>query len=223
MHYLFMIADLIDISAFPSMPASFSSDTPGEAWVWGDFFLVLQTNPVTVAKSLQKTLGISNADLPPMTYPYAMMVYYHQKKNPHGASHRPVLAVTLERMDYSAALAKFGGGKNALKELGIGGDDEEPPVCGLFYAKGRSNFGTFNLPVTPDNVRNYCFDRVRQSLSPQGEPFKIGTIEDVFGHPETGWPARQKPKGGKLGCLVFIAALGGSLGGLCVLLLSALH
>lgn len=52
-----MAFELISLMAWPSMPAPFSSSDQGEAWVWSDFVVLLQTKPILVAKMLNKMAG----------------------------------------------------------------------------------------------------------------------------------------------------------------------
>ncbi len=46
---------------------------------------------------------------------------------------------------------------------------------------------------------------IKQHLLLEGEPLKIGTISDVHGHPNTGWPAQEQKKSG--GCLSVVATI----------------
>lgn len=214
-----MAHNLIDLSSFPSMPAPMSSSTAGEAWVWGDFFAVLQVNATTVAHSMQKVMKIASHELPAVQYPFAMTVYYQRSKNPHGPSSRPILSITLETLSQAAILAQLGGNKKALKELGL--DRESPPVKGLFNAEGRYNMGPFDQAVTLDNARDYFFTIMHRQLNLPGMPTQIGAIADIYGHPETGWPADGRPKAAKSGCVIFLAALGTGLATGCALLAAA--
>lgn len=203
---------LIDFTAFPSMPGLFQSRGPGEAWLWGDCFAILQTNPDTVAKSMQRLLNIPDSQLPAMLYPFAMTVYYKKSKNPHGPSNRPILSVTLEQMDTSKAAAQLGLNAAALRDMGLSGGEEAPVYSGVFAAGSRVNLGMFTQPVTVDNARKHFFSVIRDRLRLPGEPVHFGPIASVYGHPETGWEAlTPKPKG--LGCLIFAGALGAGLAG----------
>ena len=190
-----MQPDLISLTEFPTMPALFSSDSPGEAWVWGDFFATLQTRPKLIIEAVNQVTGQKPSRLPPLEYPFAMSVFYRKDKNPHGPSSRPVLVATLERMTLSPPT---------------------PIVRGCFKAGIRMNQGTFEEELTQDNARRALLAAVRQSLGLSGEPVKIGTIADVYGHPNTVWPAQKKAAPG--GCLTVLAVVGACLS---VLLLAA--
>lgn len=203
---------LIDFTAFPTMPGLFRSKGPGEAWLWGDCFAILQTFPDTIAKSMQRLLNIPDSQLPPMTYPFAMTVYYKKAKNPHGPSNRPILSVTLEQSDIAKSAALYGLDVAAMRDMGLLDGGEAPIYSGLFMAGSRVNLGLFSEAVTVDNARRHFFAIIRDRLRLPGEPVHIGPIASVYGHPETGWEALSpKPKG--LGCLIFAGALGTGLAG----------
>lgn len=172
------------------MPIPMQSCDPGEAWVWGNFFATLQKNPKVMSQHMQAMAGMPVTESFPMTYPYAMTVFYDKAKNPHGPSSRPVLCVGLEQMDYDALNALPGGDTVLLggKQSGKG-----PLVVGVFHGGGRANLGEFDGVVSADSARERFFAVIRSQLGLSGEPVRIGTIKDVFGHPNTGWPAQSEP------------------------------
>jgi len=139
-------------------------------------------------EALSQMTGQKPSGLPPLEYPFAMSVFYRKDKNPHGPSGRPVLVATLEK-------------------LTIPGPN--PIVRGCFKGGLRMNQGTFEDELTQDNARRALLETVRGSLGLTGEPVKIGVISDVYGHPNTGWPAQEKTAKG--GCLSVLAVLGASL------------
>jgi hypothetical protein len=185
----------------PSMPAPFSSTDPGEAWVWGDFVILLQTKPILILEMMRKMTGQKDIGIPPLAYPYAMTVFYRKDKNPHGPSNRPILVATLERMNYDAVAKMLGAKGVDVKSTGIPGD--APIVQGLFTAKGHLNLGHFQGFLTLDSARDYFLDLIQRQLSLVGEPVRIGAIRDIYGHPNTGWPAEEKKK--SRGCLGVLA------------------
>ena len=189
------------------------SKDPGEAWVWGDFFAVLQKEPMIVAQGMQAMTG-NAVTKSPMDYPYAMTVFYNKTKNPHGPSSRPVLCVALEQPNLAGLSAMLGG---ASKELeGLGAESAMPVMIGVFTGSGRMNLGEYSGPLAADVVRNRLFEIVGRHLDLQGDPVRIGTIDAVYGHPNTGWPAATKSQkgGGKAGCSSVLCLFVGAL--LCV-------
>ena len=175
--------ELISLIHSPSMPAPMQSSDPGEAWVWGDFFATLQKDPPLILKALAAISGHS-ADVPaPMAYPFALMVFYHRAKNPYGPSACPVLCIGLEQANYDAI---------GLSGVLLGNPTGKGPVMvGMFHARGHNNYGEFRGAITADSARACFFERLREELNLTGEPTRIGTIKDVFGHPDTGWPAAE--------------------------------
>jgi hypothetical protein len=197
-----MTHELIKLSQFPTIPAPWSSSDPGEAWIWGDYVMTLQTEPLMLGVMLSKVTG--KKDLAPvsMQYPYAMTVFYRKEVNPHGPSGRPILVATLERMDYDAAMKMFGLTDGEMAN-GTSGN-YAPVVKGLFCGGTHSNLGDYEGPISKDGAREYFMDLIRNELNPSGKPVQIGVMNDVHGHPQTGWPAKEKKKSG---CLPVLIAL----------------
>ena len=194
---------LIELTKWANMPAPWSSIDPGEAWVWGDYVALLQTKPILVAEMMKEMTGQKGIGAPPIQYPFAMTVFYRKDRNPHGPSSRPVLVATLECMDYAAAAKMMGVQGLDLSGMGLTGD--APVVQGLFTAETRLNLGDFQGELNRDSARRYFLSLIKRHLSLEGEPVKIGTIADVHGHPNTGWPVQEKKK--SAGCLSVLAAL----------------
>ena len=195
------------------MPTPMQSKDSGDAWIWGDFFAVLQKDPMMVAQGGQEMTG-SSVTKSPMVYPYAMTVFYNKAKNPHGPSSRPVLCVTLERPNLAGWSAMPGGDSKRLNDLG--GEASMPMMIGVFTGSGRMNLGEYSGPITAEAARNRFFEIVRQRLNIQGYPVRIGTIDAVYGHPDTGWPtsAKKQKAEGKAGCSALLCLLIGAI--LCV-------
>jgi hypothetical protein len=183
-----MAHELIELVNWPSMPSPWDSIDEGEAWVWGDFVMLLQTKPMLVAEMLNEMTGKKNTKKPPLNYPYALTVYYRKDRNPHGPSSRSIMAATLEIADYSA-LGKLLG-------QNIQNNGPQEVVKGLFTANQRYNLGNYDGKLDKESVRTYFFSLMRKQLSLSGEPKKIGKISDIHGHPETGWPAKEKKSSG---------------------------
>jgi hypothetical protein len=85
-----------------------------------------------------------------------------------------------------------------------------PLMLGVFSASGRSNMGEFSGTLTTGSARNALFGLAKKELNLTGTPIHIGNIEAIYGHAETGFPARQpqvpKKKGGcgTAGIVMFI-------------------
>ena len=193
--------ELIELTKWPSMPAPFSSSDPGEAWVWGDYVALLQTNPDHVTEIINKITEQKSARSP-MQYPYAMTVFYRKDRNPHGPSSRPIIVATLERLECAKAAKILSARGIDLSSMDIQLDAEI--VQGLFTAEARANLGHYKDELTRDSARRYFLSLVKRHLSLEGEPVKIGSIADVHGHPNTGWPSREKKN--SVGCLFVVAA-----------------
>jgi len=143
-----------------------------------------------------------SADTPsPLEYPFAMSVFYRKDKNPHGPSSRPIMVATLERADYTAGLEMLAG--KSARGISVNIPSDAPIVQGLFTEEMRLNLGEFQHQLTIDNARNYFLKTIGERLSLSGQPYKIGTIADIHGHPMTGWPAKEKKSAG--GCLSSVA------------------
>jgi hypothetical protein len=82
-------------------------------------------------------------------------------------------------------------------------------MIGVFTGSGRRNLGVFDNMVSADSARQCFFNVIRSELGLTGDPVPIGSIKDVYGHPDTGWPADTGPSKAlkKSGCLVAIASL----------------
>jgi hypothetical protein len=213
-----MTPDLIPITNYPTMPSPFTVSDEGEAWTWGDFVLVLQSNPITLSEGLSKLaneLGRTKLgkafEKPPIEYPFAMSVYYRMDKNPHGPSRRPVMVVTLEKADYQKILAK-------MREMGadtssINIPSDSPLMLGLFDATKRKNLGNYLGDDSREAVSETFFQIIGSELALNGEPNRIGVIKDIYGHPDTGWPIEKSSTSSattenKKGCLS-VVAIGG--------------
>lgn len=188
-----MVQKLIELTKWLTLPAPFSSVDAGEAWVWGDFFAVLQKQPKLVGETLAALTGKVGGMPKTMEYPFAMSVFYHKSRNPHGPSSRPILVIGLERADYSAAAKLMG---MEMPELG---QSSAPIMVGVFTADCHLNLGSFDGYISIDTARNRFFQIMGEHLGLSGRPIQIGVIADVFGHPDTGWPTAPKKK--NAGCL----------------------
>lgn len=195
--------ELIELSKWPTLPMPWSSADEGETWVWGDFFLTFQKKPGMMREVPAGFASGGEKPGPhPMIYHYTMMVFYRLDKNPHGPSHRPVIVISLEQLDYSMARQIY---EQQGKDASIFSAEETlgPIMGGLFTKDKRFNLGDFTGEMTPQTVKKYFFENLAKWLGLTGNPKLIGTLDDAHGHPETCMPTKGK---GKSGCAsVFLA------------------
>ncbi len=178
--------ELIALSQWPSLPAPFASSDAGEAWVWGDYVALLQKAPPTMAEKL----GGRGYGPVSLKYLFVMTVFYRKDRNPHGPSSRPIWVATLEQLDQRLAARQMGISRREMGSMGLTG--EAPIVRGLFSAGVRLNLGNFEEVLTRDSARAYFLDLMREQFSLEGEPLAVGTIQEIYGHPETGFPESMK-------------------------------
>lgn len=152
------------------MPSTWCGDDPGESWLWGDYVLILQKRPVTIAQRISEITKTKAAIPNLLLYPYAMSVF-----SKSGSYKKPVIVATLEQLIPLTAEWTH--------------ESEMPVVKGLFTASLRYNLGHFDQTLTPDSAREGLFEVVQKHLSLHGRPTRIGSMSDVFGNPSTGWPS----------------------------------
>lgn len=206
MSFMREMHELIQLQSWPSMPAPLNSRTPGEAWIWGDYVLALQTLPPTIAEIFNAMAGKEVCPPPPISYPFVVSVFYRQARNPHGPSSRPILVAGLEKINYAAygpTLIGEGQSPDLIDDL------IKNPTCmiGIFTASQRFNLGTYMGAEEADAARSKLFEVVAKHLQLTGEPVKIGPIAAIHGHPETGFPAKAAPKKGCFGLLLAVAGV----------------
>lgn len=160
---------------FPELPAPLLSDTPGESYEWGDYYLTFQHNPPFMfdyVKSLADNKELIRSDVP-LRYLYVMSVFYKKGKNPSGIdSNLPCEILTLEQIKDETGTGRW------LK----------PSLC-LFTDKFHLNISEFEFEITEENVKREFFKILSSKIS--GEPVKIGTIQDLIdlktGKKKTSW------------------------------------
>jgi hypothetical protein len=188
---------LISITDWPTMPAPMQSEDEGEAWIWGDFVLVLQKNPATCQVIIADMVAkMSKKRTPPqvvpsaMEYPYALVVFYKKHRNPHGPSSQPILCTAIERANYDALRSLLHTTSSAVSgDLPMG---KGPLIVGVFKSEGRFNLGEFDGYISKESAREKLFEVARDHLNLTGSPQHIGNIRAIHGHPETGWPPITK-------------------------------
>lgn len=180
------VLDLIAMTQFPSMPAPWISmdNDSSESWVWGDFFILLQIQPVTIEEMMTLAAGKKFGDRN-LHYLSAALVFYRKQLNPHGPSSRPVFVASLEQVDCGAAMrmAKQQGIKlpEGLPTSGLG-----PAMLGSFEADSRKNHGPYMGNTDLKSMRSALFDLIENNVPVAGDPKKIGSLQDAQGHSLTG-------------------------------------
>ncbi len=191
------------LTEYPTMAAPWRSANEGEAWVWGDYFATFQTRPPTMSEMVSTIAGKPRRPQA-MTYLYAITVFYRRDRNPSAC---PVMSVGIEQADYDgAAKIALSAGMPVSPEMPRSG--KGPMFVGMFTADGHENYGEYVGPMDPDAIRKRLLQVIAVRLKLSGNPTLIGTIDDVFGHPMTGVPARQAKKG-CLGVLLLGFCVGG--------------
>lgn len=176
---------------WPTIPAPYDSIDAGESWVYGDYLLLLQRYPKTMAEKMAEIIGKPPTIPPSVKYPYAMSVFYRKDRNPYGRSCRPILVATIEIIVNVETLKVF------FELLGCPTPNLEPLVrhsqlmkC-VFTANEHINFGPYRNLIDVDSVREELFNLINDMMTIDEEPVKIGSIADIYGHPMTGWPKRE--------------------------------
>ena len=177
---------LLNTAETPTQPALWISTDAGETWVWGDFFMMLQKEPVTVKENLCKEAGLPTPDMG-LFYPYVMTALYRLDRNPHGPSFRPVAVATLEQSDQDSFrdfMAALGA-----KTSSSGGGKWGPPFLCMFTPDRHLNYGRYQGDIDDrETVRAHFFAMLGEYLGLDGQPRMIGTMAQAPGHPETGLP-----------------------------------
>lgn len=177
---------LLNTATTPTLPDLWISTDAGETWVWGDFFMMLQKEPVTVKENLCKEAGLPTPDMG-LFYPYVMTAFYRLDRNPHGPSFHPVAVASLEQSDQNSFrdfMAALGA-----KTSSSGGSKWGPPFLCMFTPDRHLNYGRYQGDIDDrETVRAHFFAMLGEYLGLDGQPRMIGTMADAPGHPETGLP-----------------------------------
>ena len=177
---------LLESVITPTLPALWTSTDAGETWVWGDFFMMLQKEPVTTEESLCEEAGKPAPDKR-LFYPYVMTAFYRLDRNPHGPSFRPVVVASLEQSDQNS-FREFMGKLGAKMRPPDGRKWGVPFLC-MFTPDRHVNFGVYPGDLEDrETVRAHFFAMLGEYLGLDGQPRMIGTMADAPGHPETGLP-----------------------------------
>ncbi len=170
-----------------------SSVDAGVSWVWGDFFLTSQKKPQTVL-DLTMEIHWKKAEYRKMTFYYAMSVFYHIDRNPHGPSLRSIMTIALDQADMGMQAKMLGSEAGELFQA-EGGSKMWPLVIGLFTGETRLNLGKYDGSISPQAVNRRFFEILGRNLGVSGKPKLIGNLAQAYGHPEAGLPAKKKNSG----------------------------
>lgn len=144
---------MISLTKNPSMAAPWSGDGPGEGWKWGDYYVTVQTNPVTFHDFAAKMAG-KKERWEGLSYHFSATVFRDPEKNEFGKSSRPVLVIAVETSDFGT-------------------------MVGVFDGDVRSNLGGYTGGPGVDPARATFFDFIGKRFALAGQPERLGTIEAV--------------------------------------------
>jgi len=189
---------LRNLQHFPINPYSFqgSFKDEGESWIWGDYVIIFQKNPPNSYEFFQGsdktpfTLKLYHKIFKPFEdecprytndlfkekeditlkqeWLFAMTIFY--KKSVYDSTF-PILIYAIDKM--------------------IGRNPELTPIQikSDLQIKEKYRPNKFNIE-NRESVIKFFFNAIREELSLKDEPLKIGKINDIFGHPETGFTKR---------------------------------
>ncbi len=136
---------MISLTQNPSMAAPWSGDGPGEGWKWGDFYITVQTRPVTQSEFMAGKMGGKVEPWEGLEYLYSATVFRDPEKNEHGKSSRPVLVIAVEKSDFGT-------------------------MVGVFDGDVRSNLGEYTRRLDVDSARATFFDFIGKRFALEGQP-----------------------------------------------------
>ena len=200
--------NLIALTEVPTGPMPWVTSEPGDAYVWGDYVMLYQVRPPTIADGVATIAAFVRKDVKglgqfrssPMTYLYSLTVLYRRQVYP---SARPVRLFGLEQLDRTKVPPEH----RALVS------DNMPPMIGEFRKGSHLNYGAYAGKPTYEAVRKALLECARASLDLTGEPERIGTVADAKGHPKTGIAKESAanattPKAGCLACISVLLGAG---------------
>lgn len=94
---------MISLTKNPSMAAPWSGEGPGEGWKWGDYYVTVQTNPVTLEEVTTKR-GCGG-----LSYHFSATVFRDPEQNDFGKLSRPVLVIAVEKSSFGTMVGVFDG------------------------------------------------------------------------------------------------------------------
>jgi hypothetical protein len=145
---------MISLTKTPSLAAPWSGDGPGEGWKWGDYYVTVQTRPVTQAEFMAAKMAGKSEKWDGLEYLYSATVFRDPEKNEYGRSSRPVLVIAIEKSGYGT-------------------------MVGVFDGDVRSNLGGYAGGPGVDQARATFFDFIGKRFALTGQPERLGTIEAV--------------------------------------------
>ncbi|MDR3154041.1 MAG: hypothetical protein LBW85_07185 [Deltaproteobacteria bacterium] len=177
-----------DTEKLAIMPAPWTGADEGETWVWGDFFMTFQTAPSTIYSHFLQSEGRKDdgaeAD---MTFLFAMTVFWRLDINPHGPTSYPILSVALWDPDSG------GHGPKIFWPEDENASGPRPLLVWLFDSCPQPELRSYyKVDRDAGNVKRLFFKIIGKELGVSGQPKKIGTMTEAFGHPETGLSLRKR-------------------------------
>ncbi len=172
------VPESMNVFEQPSMPAVWATIDEGETWVWGDYFLVLQENPETIAVHAAKEAG----KIPPrqaMLFPHVLSVFYRYDKNLYGPSGKPLCLFMLESPDIDSR-DKYMGTQSADAFLQSLGKDGLKPDYRQVWADGRDDSRIFEGSFEKNSVRSFFFKEFKRIFKVNGVPRFQGALKDAL-------------------------------------------
>ncbi len=170
------------------MPAVWATIDEGETWVWGDYFLVLQEYPETVAVHAAKEAG----EVPPkqpMLFPYVLSVFYRYDKSLYSPSGKPVCLFMIECPDIDSR-DKYMGAKSADAFLSSLGKDGQKPDYRQVWSDGKDDARLYEGSFEQNSVRSFFFKEFKTLFKVKGVPRFQGALKDAL-------MGQENEKGGK--------------------------
>ncbi len=172
----------IDLLTNLSMPAPWSGDLPGETWISGDYYAIVAHNCVW---NLSAAEAMASKPMTPQGFhfPHCLHVF---SKPLH--SLRPVLCVAVARVNYR--------NHPLMGDMGAGprGDGWGAEILEVYTSSGRANMGEFPANFSREAARLELFTVWKTECNLANEPRFLGSIDDAWGHPETGLKSREASK-----------------------------
>jgi hypothetical protein len=200
----FMKMTRINFESFggPSLPAPFSSDTPGEVWICGSVLFALQTNSKTVLETMEAHFG-QKRSVQAKRCPFVLNVFNKIQGEPE-----PVLPIMIvyicyvDRLALDQQLVAHYGGTPSFREEPLGMKRKGLILLSVADALD-TELRQIELPIDLKEARSILFDIAKTKLGLEKQPMFLGTLADGYGHASTGWPAKKG-----MGCLVVFGIFG---------------
>ncbi|MBO4790234.1 MAG: hypothetical protein J5492_04390 [Oxalobacter sp.] len=160
------------------MPAVWATIDEGETWVWGDYFLVLQEYPETIAVHEAREAG-DPIPAQPKFFPNVMSVFYRYDKSLYSPSGKPVSLFMLECADMDAR-DKYMGAKSADQFLAALEKDGLRPDYRQVWSDGRDESKPYEGTFEQNTIRSFFFKDFKRLFKVKGVPRFQGSLKDAL-------------------------------------------